>query len=178
MLPSRGSLKAVIFPGLMSITHRPTVVDDVSADMGRTKKRLRRVFTDYLTTGQPPRPEQAPWALCHRPPEAEEYCSAPCTTTASLTAYALPSPWQTSTWPRPRRRRPRADGVLRGGDASFLPEEQRLKKGDILASMGDLTAARATYQEVMEVFERRVSTLPSLPHRPDSAALEPTRPLP
>ena len=58
---------------------------------------------------------------------------------------------------------------------SFLPEEQRLKKGDILASMGDLTAARATYQEVMEVFERRVSTLPSLPHRPDSAALEPTR---
>ena len=39
MLPSRGSLKAVIFPGLMSITHRPTVVDDVSADMGRTKEK-------------------------------------------------------------------------------------------------------------------------------------------
>jgi len=179
MLPSRGSLKAVIFPGLMSITHRPTVVDDVSADMGRTKEeRLRRVFTDYPDHWAAPHAlNRYAMELCATGhPEAEEYLLRAVhdhrISDRIRTAFAL------------------ADLYLAQGRAvdalelmeyceaempSFLPEEQRLKKGDILASMGDLTAARATYQEVMEVFERRVSTLPSLPHRPDSAALEPTR---
>lgn len=159
ILPDSTSFRAVIFPSSRSITHSDGALTEMPEGVLSKQERLRQVFTDYPDHWAAPHAlSQFAAGLYHSgDPRAEEFL---------LQAV------------HDRRSGDQVNAALllvdmyiaqdRSGDAlnmleycareapTSYAEQRQMKKGDVLAAIGDYEAAKAAYEEMLDVFELTV----------------------
>lgn len=156
LLPDSHSFRAVIFPSSRSITHRDDTLTDMPKGVLSKQERLRRVFTDY--------PDH--WAAPHALSQfaAGLYHSGD----ARAEEFLLKAVHDQRSGDQVNAAFLLVDMYIaqgRSGDAldmleycaqeapTSYAEQRQMKKGDALAAIGDYEAARAAYEETLDVFE-------------------------
>jgi len=160
ILPDSHSFRAVIFPSSRSTTHTDSVLAEMPEGALSRQERLRRVFTDYPDHWAAPHAlSQFAEGLYHSgDPKTEEFLLKavrdPRGGDQVNAAFLLVDMYI-------------AQGRL--GDAlnmleycareapTSYAEQRQMKKGDILAAIGEYEAAEAAYEETLSVFEGTVS---------------------
>ena len=159
-LPDSHSFRAVIFPSSRSITHSDSVLAEMPKGVLSKQERLRRVFTDYPDHwGAPHALSQFAEGLYRSgDPRAEEFLLKAVHDGRSgdqvNAAFLLVDMYIAQG--RSGDALNMLEYCAREASTSYA-EQRQMKKGDVLAAIGDYEAAREAYEETLNVFERTVS---------------------
>ena len=161
LLPDSTSFRAVIFPSSRSITHSDGVLTEMPKGVLSKQERLLRVFTDYPEHWAAPHAlSQFAVGLYHLgDPRAEEFLlkAAQDQRSGDQASAALLLVDMYIAQGRSGDALNMLEYCAREAPTSYA-EQRQMKKGDVLTAIGDYEAARAAYEETLDVFELTVGS--------------------